>query len=1215
MVSQITRAAKWLAWILTTWALLMTTAADGDEAPRAEQASSMTSSSRTETLRLRLAWGGGQATAWKGKLQAIQGELTEAQPLGADPETPGMFSSEKGTGIGEGDLTIEPLRPQLYQVLDITLKGTEDTRLRIELRAEATSPSFSQEIPFVELRQAVTNVALDAAGSRLLIQRAPGDLLAVETGRDHLVFGPSEPWSILVRPKPTQASQDPQRLTAELSAASGGPVIWRTQQLLRPNEQGGLPDIERLEIRVPETDGVYNLLLKLVSAKNASPFASVQEIQRKIQFVVCDPAASVRPGMADWREVISVDPSQPRWWERLRPVTSWNRMTGALGEMLRSGQAVRGTIGSRSCMTIPPQGWQAYPLLVSRLDQPHLVELEYLVESPQATSLCIYEADEAGNVYSRAAAGGFHSQAILGTAGQGINRYRLLFWPRTRNPILLLSNQHDKLASHLVRYRVLAGPGHLPALFPTENRIGLRQSLAYFDDPNFMDMFGAPDAPDPESGRFLTDWTTFQTSANRLTEYLRYTGESGASIPILSDGGSLYPDRELLSGSRFDNGAYFSDGRDPLPKDVCELIFRQFDREGLSFIPAMRFTGLLPELERDLKGEEGAIPGIELVHRDGMSWRQQRGIRRGNGAFYNPLDERVQQRMIGIIRRFVDRYGQHPSFRGMRIDLLPECSMIPPDLDWGMDLTTRTNFRVWLAQTKPGASLPRVFEPDMLLEDEWRNEWQAWRSERLTQLYRGISNELRRVRPEAVLYVSPVRLTYASPLRSYLEPTLPPRRDMTSGLLRLGLDVRRLQTIPGLVMLYPQILPSSAAIRERATPYELANDSEFHEVFPKSWASHPVLYQRAFVHSWPAGVSISPEKGGLLTNSPPACLIPLDRANGKMPPIAVSNLAARDAQVLFVGGSRPSLGNLESLQSFNQILRQLPVAESTLLESSIPKSPYVRKLTRGNQTFLVAMNDTFWPQDIRIEFSSSSAGTPTAIVRDPSLSDIRRSSSGWEWKCRLDAKDLAAIRIPSADLQILSTEQIWPQDLSNQLTATVTGLVRSIGALHDPLPLAVPENASFEKNSGEEIEDWEANHVVGVTVARDDAQFHEGAASARLDSNGPNAWIRSRPFAVPQTGRISLKVWLKVDPTTSAPIRLACEGILDGQPYYRFAQIDPTQLKGTPDAWNPFVLVIDDLPATGMRELRTRVDLLGQGKIWIDAIQAFDLSFLPEELT
>jgi hypothetical protein len=352
-----------------------------------------------------------------------------------------------------------------------------------------------------------------------------------------------------------------------------------------------------------------------------------------------------------------------------------------------------------------------------------------------------------------------------------------------------------------------------------------------------------------------------------------------------------------------------------------------------------------------------------------------------------------------------------------------------------------------------------------------------------------------------------------------------------------------------------------------------------------------------------------------VANSLPACLIPLDPAVGKIHPLAVTSLAARDAQVLFVGGSRPSLGNLESLQFLNQFLRQLPTSESILYESSSPKAPTIRMIKRNNQTFVMAFNETFWSQDIRLEFSSSSNGTPIANVRDPSLSDVRRSSSGWEWRVRLDAKDMAVIRIPSSDLTILSAEQSWSESLADQLSETVTGLVRSIGALHDPLPLAVPINASFEKTTGDEIADWEANHVAGVTVAQDESQYHEGGASARIESTGPSAWIRSRPFAIPQTGRISLKIWLRVDPSTSAPIRLACEGILDGQPYYRFAQIDPAQLQGTPDTWTPFVLVIDDLPATGMRDLRTRVDLLGQGKIWIDAIQAFDLSFLPEELT
>lgn len=1182
---------------------------------RGEGVAPVTEPSQSESVRLRIAWGGGQPSLWRGKITALQGDLIQPRPLGSDPENAGMFLTDQGPERPTKELVLNPLRPQLYQVVDVTLRGQKATRLRIELQNEVSSEPTVHETSLADLVKGPTNIPLEGTNNRLLVQQASGDLLELAFSRDHLIFAPGETFQIQVRPKVVVGPNEPYRLTAELAASTGGAPLWRNQQLLRANQEGVLPPVESLRLTVPESEGVFHLSLRLVSNKAATPFTSDEETSRAIQFVVCDPTISSRAGAAEWREIISVDPSQPRWWERLRPLANWNRTTGPLGELLRAGQGTRGVIANRTCTVIPANGWQAYPLVVSRLDQPHLLEFESSPDAPQATALCIYEADPQGNIYPRIAAGAFQHQSVPGESTTETQKYRLLFWPRTRNPVLFVANRHPSLSSHLIRYRVLAGPAHLPAMFPSENRIGQRQTIAYFDEPGFVDMFCAQDVVDQASQRPLSDWRTFQTGAQRLTEYLRYTGQSGATIPVIADGCTLYPDPSLLPGTRFDNGVYFYDGRDPLQKDICELIFRHFDREGLTLVPAMRFTGLIPELEHELRAAGRDAAGIELVHRDGATWRQQRGLRRGGGAFYNPLDSRVQNSILKIVRRFLDRYAQHASFRGLRIDLLPECSIIPPDVDWGMDAKTTSEFRAWLAHTRPSDSLPQELTPDQILSEMWRTEWQEWRAIQLASFYQRLTDELKRVRPEATLFLSPVRLAYANPIQASLEPALPPKRNLTAGLAQIGLDLRRLGAVPGLIFLYPQLLPSSVDIRERGIPHELANDANFHETLPAQFAQQIVSHQRTISQVWPLGREVSPDRGGPRMLSDPIVAVPLDRTNGVMPPASVTNLNTRDARVFFMGGSRPSLGNLESLQAFNLVLRQIPSTEGVLVETTETNSPSLRKVTRGNYTYFIVTNDTFWSQDVTVQLAGDTSATPVAISRDIQHAEVHKTPAGWEWKVHLDANDLAALRVATADMRILQTDLQWPEELESEIGSAVEDFVRRIGALNDPQPSLLPWDASFESQSDGELAGWESSQITGVQVGRDEAEFHQGSASARIESSGPQAWIRSPPFPVPFTGRISVKIWLKATAQTSVPIRLACEGILDGQPYYRFAQIDPGQVRGGTNGWNPFVLIMDDLPASGMRDLHVRVDLLGKGTIWLDAIEAFDLTFLPEELT
>ncbi len=53
-------------------------------------------------------------------------------------------------------------------------------------------------------------------------------------------------------------------------------------------------------------------------------------------------------------------------------------------------------------------------------------------------------------------------------------------------------------------------------------------------------------------------------------------------MTVLADGSTIYPSRLLEPTPRYDTGVYFASGQDPYRKDVLELLFRLFDREGLS---------------------------------------------------------------------------------------------------------------------------------------------------------------------------------------------------------------------------------------------------------------------------------------------------------------------------------------------------------------------------------------------------------------------------------------------------------------------------------------------------------------------------------------------------------------------------------------------------------------------------------------------------------
>lgn len=107
------------------------------------------------------------------------------------------------------------------------------------------------------------------------------------------------------------------------------------------------------------------------------------------------------------------------------------------------------------------------------------------------------------------------------------------------------------------------------------------------------------------------------------------------------------------------------------------------------------------------------------------------------------------------------------------------------------------------------------------------------------------------------------------------------------------------------------------------------------------------------------------------------------------------------------------------------------------------------------------------------------------------------------------------------------------------------------------------------------------------------------------------ATLRSNPFSPPATGRLSIALWLRIEPGEPQPGAAdALEGLENDREYYRFAAVGhgPASRPLTP-LWSQFVLQVDDLPTRGMESLRVRLDLLAGGTVQIDDVRIFDLAF------
>ena len=121
--------------------------------------------------------------------------------------------------------------------------------------------------------------------------------------------------------------------------------------------------------------------------------------------------------------------------------------------------------------------WEAYWLPVARPGTPHVLEIDYPSDVPQTVGVSIVEPNAAGAVTAVNVDSGFDvTQPPAAESGPPRwLRHRIVFWPRSKLPIVLVSNRSQRGPAVYGKIRVLAGweqllqrlrKFHCGALFP-----------------------------------------------------------------------------------------------------------------------------------------------------------------------------------------------------------------------------------------------------------------------------------------------------------------------------------------------------------------------------------------------------------------------------------------------------------------------------------------------------------------------------------------------------------------------------------------------------------------------------------------------------------------------------------------------------------------------------------------------------------------------------
>ncbi len=1164
------------------------------------------------TMQLRLAWGGGTERVWNGNIRLSRGTLSDPKPLGIEADEPGSM------WIEGGKLQVQPRSGRAYDGVDLRVSAPLDAKLIVELTpADAQTKTSPCEFTLSELLVEARNVSLDDQANRLLARRAPGDSLRLRYDREHLVFAPGEAWHLELEPNLLNAAAGAKlRVKAQLLAARTAKFISAKEYDLKlaAADAPALP--LGIDLDIPNEEGAYDLVLTVVEDGLRQKLGWNRPLaERRAQLIVIANKSAPSSPTPGWTTLLEIDPSNPSWTEWLKQYhvpTIPGLRQGSFGN--GTAKPVQHPLGPMVQLAgLPAAGnsdlpWEAYQLPIAKPGTPHILEVEYPGEVPQSLGISVLEPNAAGAISPIQLDSGFFTtdDAPLGPAKMA--RHRLIFWPRTKAPIILFTNRRDGSKAIYGKIRVLSGPAHLTRAFTFSEPVESQRMLAaYMARPLFNKNFSASEQLDPWSGRSLEDWQTFYEGGSRLAEYLNGAGYNAVVLSVYADGSTIYPSRILQPTPRYDTGPFFDQAQDPVRKDALEMLLRLFDREQLKLVPSLQFSTPLPQLEQRIRRGGNQAVGLQWVGGDGLSWIEHNEPKRGLAPYYNILDPRVQQAVLDVVREVTERYAQHRSFGGISIELSADGFLLLPGDEWGLDDVTFARFERERQVHVPGDG-PERFAARAQFVASQPNLWRGWRSEVIADFQQRLRQLVEQTARGTPLYWNSDNPFESPQSQRLLRPTLAGRAHVEEMLFSLGMPHadsargNRPRAAEAVLLRPERLIPTTAGLdveTGRSPELDLwcgngpnVGSSFFHEP------------QRVRIESFEAKSPLGKAKtyAWLMAQMSPSGATNRQRF--------IHALATQDSGALIDGGWMLPLGQEEALRPLAAAYRQLPrTAFTTLPGDGQPVT--VRTAHLAGQTWLYAVNDSPWNVMLRLQ-----ADVPAAAKMEE-VSGMRRIAppANGSWAVELEAYELLVVRVSVADAEFSQPQATVPDAVNDVLEQRVRNLRERTAVLINPPPLAVLSNPGFETSSRvAEVPGWSvAGTDLTATLIR--GLPHAGNQSVSVVSSGGSGALVSEAFPAPSSGRLSYSVWLRVPDANQQPtMRLAIEGDSpSGRAFYRFAPLgqgsDVVKLRAQ---WSQYIFKVDDLPPD-VTTLRVRFDLRAAGEVCIDDLLVFDLAFSDGE--
>ena len=200
-------------------------------------------------LRVHIAWGGGDARQWSGRVYLTKGQLQDLALLGSEPEQAGAIQ------IAGQQVVIRQRKPQRYDGLEVTCVSANG-ELRVELLSHGEVQAHVVSVPIAELADESITQAIDDEGNRIVIRRLPSDRIRVRMPHEHLVFAPGNRFRLEFDATDLGVTEGTAlRCHMQIRSHDRRGNFWTDERRQRADSDGSWPNSESLELNLADRRG------------------------------------------------------------------------------------------------------------------------------------------------------------------------------------------------------------------------------------------------------------------------------------------------------------------------------------------------------------------------------------------------------------------------------------------------------------------------------------------------------------------------------------------------------------------------------------------------------------------------------------------------------------------------------------------------------------------------------------------------------------------------------------------------------------------------------------------------------------------------------------------------------------------------------------------------------------------------------------------------